>query len=108
MKTSSQTLPDYGAATLRLALGLVMLAHAAAKYFLFTLPGTAAFFVQHGFPGWAAYPVFVLEAIGGVLLVLGWRARWVSVTLLPVMIGAWFVHAPNGWMFTAPNGGWEY
>jgi hypothetical protein len=23
-------------------------------------------------------------------------------------MGAWFVHLPNGWMFTAPNGGWEY
>ena len=108
MKISTHSLPDYGAALLRVALGLVMLAHAAAKYFLFTLPGTVAFFAQHGFPGWTAYPVFLLEAIGGVLLVLGWHTRWVAVSLLPVMIGAWLVHAPNGWMFTAPNGGWEY
>lgn len=108
MKPFSHTLPFYGAATLRLALGLVMLAHAAAKYFLLTLPGTAAFFAQHGFPGWTAYPVFLLETVGGVLLMLGWQTRWVSVALLPVMVGAWLVHAPNGWMFTAPHGGWEY
>ena len=62
----------------------------------------------NGFPGWTAYPVFLLEAIGGVLLVLGWHTRAVSIALLPVMIGAWLFHAPNGWMFTAPNGGWEY
>jgi putative oxidoreductase len=23
-------------------------------------------------------------------------------------LGALFVHAPNGWVFNAPNGGWEY
>ena len=108
MKHSSDGLPRYGAATLRVALGLVMLAHAAAKFFLYTLPGTAAFFDQHGFPGWTAYPVFLLETVGGALLLIGWQTRWVSVALLPVMIGACFVHAPNGWMFTAPNGGWEY
>lgn len=108
MKTVSPALPSFGAATLRVALGLVMLAHAAAKYFLFTLPGTVAFFAQHGFPGWTAYPVFLLETIGGVLLLVGWQTRWVAIALIPVMIGALLVHAPNGWMFTAPNGGWEY
>ena len=108
MKTFSPAFPQYGAATLRVALGLVMFAHAAAKYFLFTLPGTATFFAQHGFPGWTAYPVFLVETVGGVLLVLGWQTRWVAVALLPVMIGALLVHAPNGWMFTAQDGGWEY
>jgi hypothetical protein len=28
--------------------------------------------------------------------------------LLPVLLGALMVHAPNGWVFNAPNGGWEY
>ena len=108
MKTFSHALPQLGTATLRMALGVVMIAHAAAKYFVFTLAGTAAFFVQHGFPRWTAFPVFVLEAVGGLFLVLGWHTRWISAGLLPVMIGASLVHAPNGWMFTAPNGGWEY
>ena len=31
----------------------------------------------------------------------------VSLALLPVL-GALLVHAPNGWVFNAPNGGWEY
>jgi putative oxidoreductase len=32
----------------------------------------------------------------------------VSVALLPVLLGALAVHAGNGWVFSAPNGGWEY
>jgi putative oxidoreductase len=28
--------------------------------------------------------------------------------LLPIMIGATLQHAGNGWLFTAPNGGWEF
>ena len=31
----------YGALILRLALGTMFIAHAALKYFVFTLPGTA-------------------------------------------------------------------
>lgn len=98
----------YGATVLRVGLGAVMLAHALLKWLVFTLPGTAAFFAQHGFPGWTAYPVFALELIGGALLVLGWQTRASSIALIPVMIGAVFVHWPNGWMFTGANGGWEY
>jgi steroid delta-isomerase-like uncharacterized protein len=108
MNTSTHRSLDFGILLLRLALGSVMLAHAAAKFFLFTLPGTAAFFAQHGFPGWTAYPVFGIELVGGVLLWLGWQTRLVALLLVPVMIGALLVHAPNGWMFTAANGGWEY
>jgi putative oxidoreductase len=97
-----------GALTLRLSLGVVYLAHALAKPLVFTMPGTARFFEQHDFPGWSAYPVFVLELIGGLLLVLGLRARWVAVALIPVTAGAVVVHAPNGWLFAGPGGGWEY
>ena len=25
-----------------------------------------------------------------------------------MLVGATLIHAPNGWLFTAPNGGWEY
>jgi putative oxidoreductase len=30
------------------------------------------------------------------------------LALLPVLLGALTVHWPNGWLFTAANGGWEY
>lgn len=98
----------YGALVLRVALGAVMMAHALLKLFVFTLPGTAAFFAAQGFPAWTAYPVFAIELIGGALLVLGVGVRVVAALLMPVMVGALLVHLPNGWIFTAPNGGWEF
>ena len=95
---------------LRLSLGVMFLAHSfVLKLMTYGLPGTAAFFVSVGLPGWLAYPTFGAEALGGVLLVLGVQARWVALALSPVMIGALvWVHAANGWVFTSPNGGWEY
>ena len=36
------------------------------------------------------------------------RSRWVALALIPVLAGATWVHSGNGWVFTAPNGGWEY
>ncbi|MPZ20746.1 MAG: DoxX family membrane protein [Luteitalea sp.] len=98
----------YAALVLRVALGTVSVAHALLKLFVFTLPGTAAFFAQHGFPGWTAYPVFAIELVGGLLLIAGLYTRAVAVALVPVLAGAFLVHWPNGWAFTAPNGGWEY
>lgn len=100
--------PAYAALVLRLALGAVFLAHALAKPLLYTMPGTVAFFESHGFPGWTAWPVFLAELIGGILLIAGIRTRAVSIALLPVLAGALLVHLPNGWSFTAQGGGWEY
>jgi putative oxidoreductase len=99
---------DYGVLVLRLSLGLVFLAHTGLKLFVFTLPGTAAFFEQHGFPGWSAYPVTLAEALGGLMLITGFHARWAALLLAGVMVGATRVHIPNGWAFSNPQGGWEY
>jgi putative oxidoreductase len=94
---------------LRAALGLMFLAHSVLlKLFVFTLPGTAAFFGSLGLPPWLAYVVFVTEAVGGAMLVLGIQARWVALALLPVLLGAVWAHWGNGWMFGNANGGWEY
>ncbi|HEU5339560.1 MAG TPA: DoxX family protein [Sulfuricaulis sp.] len=98
----------YGALLLRLALGIMFIAHALLKLVVFTLPGTVNFFETVGFPGSLAYVVFGAELVGGVMLVLGIYTRWISAALIPILIGAVMVHAPNGWVFSAPNGGWEY
>ena len=97
-----------GPLVLRLALGVMFVAHAALKIFVFTLPGTAAFFATQGFPGWTAYPVVAGELVAGVLLLAGVQVRLASLATLPILIGALAVHLPNGWVFSAPNGGWEY
>jgi putative oxidoreductase len=98
----------YAALVLRLALGTMLLAHGLLKVLVFTVPGTVQFFASVGFPGWMAYLVIAAEIGGGALLLAGVMARWVALALLPVMLGALGVHWPNGWVFSAPNGGWEY
>lgn len=98
----------YAAFVLRAALGLMFIAHALLKYSVFTLPGTAKFFESLGLPGPLAYATFAAELIGGALILAGLGTRWVSLALVPVLLGATWAHAANGWLFTAPNGGWEY
>lgn len=93
---------------LRLALGAMYLSHGLLKVFVFTLPGTAGFFEQVGYPGWLAYLVVLGEIGGGLLLILGVAARWVALLNLPILLGAIPVHWPNGWLFSSPGGGWEY
>lgn len=98
-----------GATVLRVSLGLMFLAHSVyLKAFVFTLPGTAQFFESLGLPWALAYGVFVAEAIGGTLLILGVYTRWVALALSPILIGAAWTHWSNGWLFTNTNGGWEY
>lgn len=99
---------EYAALLLRVSLGAMFIAHALLKIFVFTLAGTAQFFESVGFPGALAYIVAILELVGGVALIAGLYTRWVVLGLLPILLGAAFVHWPNGWVFSAQNGGWEY
>ncbi|MGO4527172.1 DoxX family protein [Microvirga sp. 2MCAF35] len=101
-------LAPYGAFALRAALGIMFIAHAYLKIAVFTVPGFAAFLGQVGFPPALAWPLILAELIGGAAILLGFYGRAVSFVLLPVLLGALLVHAPNGWVFNAPNGGWEY
>jgi putative oxidoreductase len=98
----------YAALLLRLTIGIVFIAHALLKVLVLDLPEAAAFFADHGFPGWTVYPVFLAELLGGIALVAGLYTRIVAIALVPVLLGALTVHWPNGWYFAAPNGGWEY
>ena len=98
----------YAALLLRVALGVMFVAHGLMKWLVFTLPGTAQFFASVGFPGYLAYVVTPFEIVAGALLVLGVRTRLVALASVPVLIGAASVHAGNGWVFSAQNGGWEY
>ena len=99
----------YAATVLRLSLGAMYFAHSLIlKHFAYTLAGTAQFFESLGLPAALAYVTFWAELAGGVLLVAGVASRWVALALLPVLAGAAWVHAGNGWVFSAPNGGWEY
>ena len=99
----------YAATLLRVSLGAMYVAHSLVlKYFVFTLPGTAQFFASLGLPAALAYATFWAELVGGTLLIAGIGTRVVSLALVPVLAGALWVHAGNGWVFSAANGGWEY
>lgn len=98
-----------GAFLLRVSLGAIYVAHSLyLKLFVFTLPGTAQFFDSIGLPGLLAYPVFAVEAIGGVALILGLYVRPVALALVPVALGATWAHLGAGWLFSNAGGGWEY
>ena len=99
---------DYGIALLRASLGIMWIAHALLKLFVFTLPGTSQFFESVGLPGFLAYPVFAVELLGGIALVLGIYARQAALLLVPIMAVATSVHIGNGWVHTSQGGGWEY
>lgn len=102
-------LAPWAALLLRVALGVMFLAHSLVlKLGVLTLSGTAEHFASLGLPGWLAYVVFTAEALGGVLLILGVRAREVALALSPILIGAAWAHWDNGWLFLAEGGGWEY
>jgi putative oxidoreductase len=94
---------------LRVSLGFMFIAHSfILKYLTFTLAGTAQFFESLGLPAALAYLTFFAELLGGIALVVGFRTRWVALALVPVLLGATWVHMGNGWVFSGANGGWEY
>jgi len=105
---ASGTAP-YAALLLRLALGVMFLAHGLTKLLVFTPAGTVKFFASVGFPGFLAYPVIAFEIIGGAMLILGILPRWIAGLAAVELLVASTVHWANGWAFAAPNGGgWEY
>jgi putative oxidoreductase len=97
------------AALLRVSLGVMYLTHSIIlKVFTFGFAGTAGYFASLGLPAATAYLVIAAEAVGGVLLLANVATAWVALALLPVLAGALWVHAGNGWVFSAAGGGWEY
>ncbi len=99
----------YAALMLRLALGVLFLAHAGLKLIVFTPSGTAQFFGSLGLPPALAYVTIAWELVGAAALILGVWPRVAAIGLIPILLGAIFtVHGPAGFFFTSPNGGWEF
>ena len=99
---------DLAALVLRLTLGTVLIAHALLKLVVFTPAGTAGFFQKIGLPGPLAYFVIAAELAAGIAIVLGWRTRLAAIAVAPILFGSALPHLPNGWLFSAAGGGWEY
>jgi len=97
-----------GAMILRLGLGVMWIAHALLKWFVFTIPGFASWLETQGIPAFMAWPVFLLELAGGIMILIGFYGRYASAILVPIMLVAAWTHLPNGWAHTSEGGGWEY
>lgn len=99
----------YAALLLRLSLGVLFLAHGLVlKVMTFTVSGTAAYFQSIGYPAELAHLVILGEIGGGLALILGVWTRTISLLLIPILVGATLQHLPNGWLFSAAKGGWEF
>lgn len=99
---------DHAALLLRIAMGVLFVLHAWMKITIFTPAGTAQYFASIGLPGVLAYATIAAELLGGLALIAGFYTRWVSLALVPVMVGAaYFGHAAAGFFFSNA-GGWEY
>ncbi|MBL6077778.1 DoxX family protein [Belnapia sp. T18] len=108
MPETSATTP-YAAALLRIAQGVMFLAHGAVlKLGTFGLAGTMGYFASIGYPAALGAVVIAAEILGGLALIAGFATRWVSLALVPLMLGAMLQHTGNGWLFNVPGGGWEY
>src|SRR5215210_6659119 len=101
-------LAPYGAFALRASLGVMFIAHAYLKLAVFAVPGFEGFLGKVGLPAFLAWPIILAELAGGLAILTRFYCRVVSVARLPVLLGALFVHAPDGWVFNAQNGRSEY
>lgn len=98
-----------GPTLLRIALGLMWLTHGLVlKLMTFGIAGLSGWLATQGLPAALAWPLVLAEIGGGLMILLGLHGRWVSLALLPILVGATAIHAGNGWVFSNANGGWEY
>jgi len=98
----------YGAFLVRASLGAMYLTHGLWKAFWLGLPGLEGFLVSQGLPALLAPLLIAGEIIGGVAILMGWFARPFVAAFLPILMGALWIHWPNGFIFSFRNGGWEY
>lgn len=72
---------------IRLVLGLTFFAHGLRK-FQDGIHNTENFFNSLGVFDWLAYPVAILELVGGILVILGLGTRIISTLFSLLMVGA--------------------
>lgn len=99
---------DCASLLLRLSFGSILLAHGLIKIFVFTVAGTVGFFESLGFPAIVAYLTIFGEVAGGLAIILGVYTRLAALLTLPILLGATYVHLGSGFLFSNPNGGWEF
>lgn len=84
--TSTARKPDLGLLVIRLALGVIFVAHGWQKFG--DMEGTIAFFSSIGFAPFFAYLVSAVEFLGGLAMVLGVWTHLAGLLLAIVMLVA--------------------
>jgi putative oxidoreductase len=105
---------DWGIALLRLAIGFVFVVHGAGKLlgvgpFATSLDQFAGFLGTLGvpLPTLFAFVVAVVEAVGGLFVLVGFLTRFAAAAIaVNMLVATLLVHLPNG--FAASDGGYEY
>lgn len=105
MLSSLSTYAGWGTVALRLAIGVVFIAHGYSKVknpagIARVWWGIAAFGFLHG----------LVEVVGGAALIAGWWLGWYPLVLALIMLGAIYYKVFT-WRvpFMAPSGGgWEF
>jgi len=92
---------------LRLALGVIMVAHGYSKVFG-GLHHHAQFVASLGMPAWLGYVSSFAEFVGGLLLILGFLTRPAALAIcIDMAVAIAKVHWKNG-LVGANRGGYEF
>lgn len=73
------TITNLAAPVGRILLALIFITAGLSK--AGDIPGTAAFIESGGLPGFLVYPTILLELIGGIMIAVGFQARWTALAL---------------------------
>lgn len=78
--------PDIALLLVRIVLGVVFVFHGWMK--INNMEMTTRFFESMGLPMVLAYAVAIIELVGGILVLIGYKARYAAIFLALVMLGA--------------------
>lgn len=97
---------------LRVSLAIIFLAHSIVRIVNSTIGQFGAFLENKGFPNGVAWvwAITAFEIIGGILLMLGFFTKWLSLGFIVLLIaGIIIIHAGLGWFVGEHGtGGSEY
>ncbi|MDM4766599.1 DoxX family protein [Pelomonas sp. SE-A7] len=97
---------------LRMGVAGLFLAHAITRVLNGTIPRFADFMGNKGFPFplGVVWGITTVEIVCGLLVLLGYKARYSVLGLMAIAVGGIFVvHAPRGWFVGEHgSGGCEY
>ena len=108
MNMNKNILNQHGAFLLRVTLGVILLNHGLMKLTVFGIDGTVGYFASLGLSPMLAYLTMFGEMAAGLGLIGGVLTRLAAALSIPLLAGATWVHAGNGWVFSNAGGGWEF